>query len=191
MNILLFGPPGAGKGTQAKLICKKFSLDHVSTGDILRNEISKGSKLGVTAKQIIDSGHLVSDEIIIDIIKIRLSEIKKNKASFLLDGFPRSINQANLLSSIMEELDIKLNAAILIDVEQPVLINRIINRKNTEGREDDSEEVLASRLKVYYDQTAPLIQFYKDLNLLKWVNGVGEISEINQQINSIVEKLNA
>jgi|TARA_Y100000996_G_scaffold256199_1_gene201513 adenylate kinase len=189
MNILLFGPPGAGKGTQAKLICKKFSLDHVSTGDILRNEISKGSKLGVTAKQIIDSGHLVSDEIIIDIIKIRLSEIKMNNASFLLDGFPRSINQANLLSSIMKELDIKLNAAILIDVEQPVLINRIINRKNTEGREDDSEEVLASRLKVYYDQTAPLIQFYKDLNLLKWVNGVGEISDINQQINSIMEQL--
>ena len=87
MNILLFGPPGAGKGTQAKLICKKFSLDHVSTGDILRNEISKGSKLGVTAKKIIDSGHLVSDEIIIDIIRIRLSEIKKNNSSFLLDGF--------------------------------------------------------------------------------------------------------
>jgi adenylate kinase len=189
MNILLLGPPGAGKGTQAKLICNKFSLNHVSTGDILRNEILTGSKLGITAKEIIDSGHLVSDEIMIDIIKISLSEIRKNNTSFLLDGFPRSINQANLLSSIMMELDIKLNAAILIDVEQPVLINRIINRKNTEGREDDSEEILASRLKVYYDQTAPLIQFYKDLNLLKWVNGVGEISEINQQINSIIEQL--
>ena len=89
----------------------------------------------------------------------------------------------------MSELEIDLNAAILIDVEQPVLINRILNRKNTEGRIDDSEEVLASRLKVYYDQTAPLIQFYKDLNLLQWVNGVGEINDINQQINSIMEQL--
>jgi len=189
MNIILFGPPGAGKGTQAKLVCNKFELDHISTGDILRNEISKSSKLGLAAKEIIDSGYLVSDEIIIDIIKIRLSENKKNNTNFLLDGFPRSINQANLLSKIMSELEINLNAAILIDVEQPVLINRILNRKNTEGRIDDSEEVLASRLKVYYDQTAPLIQFYKDLNLLKWVNGVGEINDINQQINSIMEQL--
>jgi len=189
MNIILFGPPGAGKGTQAKLVCNKFELDHISTGDILRNEISKSSKLGLAAKEIIDSGYLVSDEIIIDIIKIRLSENKKNNTNFLLDGFPRSINQANLLSKIMSELEIDLNAAILIDVEQPVLINRILNRKNTEGRIDDSEEVLASRLKVYYDQTAPLIQFYKDLNLLKWVNGVGEINDINQQINSIMEQL--
>ena len=148
MNILLFGPPGAGKGTQAKLICKKFNLDHVSTGAILRNEISKGSKLGVTAKQIIDSGHLVSDEIIIDIIKIRLSEIKKNNTSFLLDGFPRSINQANLLSSNMEELDIKLNAVILIDVEEFVLLKRNINRKNNEVIEDDRVEVLASLAQV-------------------------------------------
>ncbi len=189
MNIILFGPPGAGKGTQAKLVCNKFELDHISTGDILRNEISKSSKLGLAAKEIIDSGYLVSDEIIIDIIKIRLSENKKNNTNFLLDGFPRSINQANLLSKIMSELEIDLNAAILIDVEQPVLINRILNRKNTEGRIDDSEEVLASRLKVYYDQTAPLIQFYKDLNLLQWVNGVGEINDINQQINSIMEQL--
>ena len=189
MNIILFGPPGAGKGTQAKLICKKYKLDHISTGDILRNEISKGSELGLAAKKIMDSGNLVSDEIIIDIIKVRLSENKKSNIDFLLDGFPRSINQANLLSKIMNELEISLHSAILIDVEQSMLINRILNRKNTEGRDDDSEEVLASRLKVYYDQTAPLIQFYKDLNLLKWVNGVGEINDINQQINSIMEQL--
>ena len=189
MNIILFGPPGAGKGTQAKYLVTKYNCFQISTGDILRNEISKGSKLGLSAKEIIDSGHLVSDEIIIDIIKIRLSEIKKSNVNFLLDGFPRSINQANLLSKIMSELEISLNAAILIDVEQPVLINRILNRKSAEGRIDDSEEVLASRLKVYYDKTAPLIQFYKDLNLLKWVNGVGEINDINQQINSIMEQL--
>ncbi len=189
MNIILFGPPGAGKGTQAKLVCEKFDLVHISTGDILRNEISKGSNIGLAAKKVIDSGYLVSDEIIMDIIKISLSEIKKSNKNFLLDGFPRSINQANLLSKVMSELEISLNAAILIDVEQPVLINRILNRKSSEGRVDDSEEVLASRLKVYYDQTAPLIQFYKDLNLLKWVNGVGEINDINQQINSIMEQL--
>ena len=117
------------------------------------------------------------------------SIFKSNNLSFLLDGFPRSITQANLLLELMKELDILLSAVILIDVEQPVLINRIINRKSIEGRNDDNEEVLASRLKIYYDQTAPLIQFYKDSNLLKWVNGVGEISDINQQINCILDEL--
>ena len=187
MNILLFGPPGAGKGTQAKLICEKYNLKHISTGDILRNEILKNGEVGKVAKKIIDSGQLVSDEIILNIIKAQITEIKENNLTFLLDGFPRSINQANLLSDIMSDLKIELNAAILIDVKQPILINRIIDRKNSEGRDDDKEDILASRLKVYYDQTAPLIQFYKDLNLLKWVDGVGEISQINQQINSILD----
>ena len=189
MNIILFGPPGAGKGTQAKLICHKYNLNHISTGDILRNEILKESELGSVAKKAIELGQLVSDKIIIDIIKLRISELKSNNLSFLLDGFPRSITQANLLLELMKELDILLSAVILIDVEQPVLINRIINRKSIEGRNDDNEEVLASRLKIYYDQTAPLVQFYKDSNLLKWVNGVGEISDINQQINCILDEL--
>ena len=189
MNIILFGPPGAGKGTQAKMICEKENLLHISTGDILRNEINSNSELGNNVKSVIDQGQLVSDNITLKIIQGFIKKNKGNYSGVLFDGFPRTIQQADLLSDLFTDLEISLSAAILIDVEQSVLINRIINRKEVEGRDDDNEVILASRLKIYYDQTAPLIDYYKNLKLLKWVDGVGEINVVNQRINSILKVL--
>jgi adenylate kinase len=189
MNIIIFGPPGAGKGTQSKMICEKENLLHISTGDILRNEINSDSELGNNIKSLIDQGDLVSDEITLDVIRTFIKKNEGDHSGFLFDGFPRTIQQADLLSDLFKNMNIDLSAAVLIDVEQSVLINRIINRKEVEGRDDDNEVILASRLKIYYDQTAPLIDYYKNLKLLKWVDGVGEINVVNQRINSILKVL--
>ena len=186
---MLFGPPGAGKGTQAKMICEEFNLLHISTGDILRSEIKSGSHLGNNVKKLTETGQLVADDIIIKIIKNYIEKQNKNVLGFLFDGFPRTVKQADLLSKYIVSLKLNLSAAILIDVEQPLLIERILNRSKIEDRNDDNEEILASRLKIYYDETAPLVGYYKELDLLKWVDGKGEISEVNQRISSILTGL--
>lgn len=189
MNIVLFGPPGAGKGTQAKLICEKYNLLHISTGDILRAEIKSGSDLGNNVKNLIETGQLVSDNIIIEMIQSYIDKSNNNFVGFLFDGFPRTLKQADLLSIFIESLNLKLSAAILLDVQQTSLIARVLNRKETEGRSDDNEKILASRLKIFYEETAPLIDHYKELNLLKWIDGIGEINEVNQRISSIIGEL--
>ena len=189
MNIVLFGPPGAGKGTQAKMICEKFNLLHISTGDILRSEIKSGSGLGNNVKKLTETGLLVADNIIIEIIKNYIEKQNKNFLGFLFDGFPRTTKQADLLSKFIVSLKLNLSAAIFIDVEQPLLIERILNRSKIEERNDDNEEILASRLKIYYEETAPLVDYYKELDLLKWVDGKGKISEVNQIISSILKGL--
>ena len=189
MNIVLFGPPGAGKGTQAKMICKEFNLLHISTGDILRDEIKSGSDLGNNVKKLTETGQLVADNIIIEIIQLYNEKNNGDTSGFLFDGFPRTVKQANLLSEFLSSLKLKLSCAVLIDVEQSSLIERIMNRKKNEGRSDDNEAVLASRLKIFYEETTPLADYYKELNLLKWVDGMGEISHVNQRISSILGEL--
>ena len=188
MNIILFGPPGAGKGTQAKMLCDKYNLLHLSTGEILRNEIEQNSELGKSVKSIIESGKLVSDEIIIEILNLSMSNnAKGNFSGYLFDGFPRNIDQANLLSNLLDSLKIKIDFVLLIEVDEPILLQRILTRKESEGRSDDNKEIHASRIEIYLQETEPLIEHYSSSHVVKRIDGVGEINEVNQRINTALE----
>ena len=189
MNIILFGPPGSGKGTQSEMICTKFDLLHISTGDILRDEIQENSLLGKDVKSIVESGKLVSDEIILEIVSATILSEKDKFSGYLFDGFPRNINQVKLLATILSNLRIELDIVLLIEVNQSILLDRILNRKNTEGRVDDNRETLSSRLQVYASESEPIIKHYTSSNLLKKINGEGEINEVNQRINLVLEDL--
>ena len=192
MNIVLFGPPGAGKGTQAKLICEKYFLNHLSTGELLRKESSKETALGIQIKNTINDGKLVSNETTIELIKQFINENKNNKKGFLFDGFPRNKKQAELLDHLMESINEKILCVILLNVNEDVLKERIMNRSTTEGRSDDNLETLSKRLHTYSSETEPLIEYYSSQNLVRKVHGTGEISDINQGINSHIEaSLNA
>jgi len=192
MNIVLFGPPGAGKGTQAKLICEKYFLNHLSTGDLLRKESSKETSLGIQIKNTINDGKLVSNETTIELIKQFINENKNNNKGFLFDGFPRNKKQAELLDHLMESINEKILCVILLNVNEDVLKERIMNRSTTEGRSDDNLETLSKRLHTYSSETEPLIEYYSSQNLVRKVDGTGEISDINQGISSHVEaSLNA
>ena len=192
MNIILFGPPGAGKGTQAKLICEKYLLNHLSTGDLLRKESSKETSLGIQIKNTINDGKLVSNETTIELIKQFINENKNNKNGILFDGFPRNKKQAELLDHLMTSIDEKIQCVILINVNEDVLKERILNRSEKEGRSDDNLETLSKRLHTYSSETEPLIEYYSTQNLVRKVHGTGEISEINQGISSYIEaSLNA
>ena len=183
MNLVLLGPPGAGKGTQANLICEKYNLSHLSTGELLRTEIANKSEIGVKAKQIIDEGKLVSNDIIINVIKSFFNN-NKNLSGYLLDGFPRNTEQAKLLDKLMSELKDKISCVIQLDIDEKHLKDRILSRGKEEGRSDDNEETLIKRLETYFNETMPLIKYYDEAKLLKKVSGVGEIMHINQSINS-------
>ena len=192
MNIVLFGPPGAGKGTQAKLICEKYFLNHLSTGDLLRKESSKETSLGIQIKNTINDGKLVSNETTIELIKQFINENKNNNKGFLFDGFPRNKKQAELLDHLMESINEKILCVILLNVNEDVLKERIMNRSTTEGRSDDNLETLSKRLNTYSSETEPLIEYYSSQNLVRKVQGTGEISDINQGISSHIEaSLNA
>ena len=192
MNIVLFGPPGAGKGTQAKLICEKYLLNHLSTGDLLRKESSKETSLGIQIKNTINDGKLVSNETTIELIKQFIAENKNNKKGFLFDGFPRNKKQAELLDHLMVSINEKILCVILLNVNEDVLKERIMNRSTTEGRSDDNLETLSKRLHTYSSETEPLIEYYSSQNLVRKVLGTGAISDINQGISSHIEaSLNA
>ena len=187
MNIVLLGPPGSGKGTQAKLIHKKFSLNHLSTGDLLRKEVSMESKIGLQINKIINKGELVSNEIIIQLIKSFINNDKSEDNKLLFDGFPRNKSQAELLDDLFIELKKELACVIFLDVKESILKKRILSRGSDEGRTDDNLETLSKRLEVYFAETKPLVEYYSSRNLLKSVQGIGEINEVNQRINVILE----
>ena len=187
MNLILLGPPGAGKGTQAKSICDKFNLCHLSTGDILRNEVANQTELGKKAKNIMDKGELVSNEVILQIINNFIENNSSKFKGFLFDGFPRSVEQADMLNKVLNYINVSIDTVILLEVDQSILLNRIMKRKEEEGRVDDSEKVLKSRLEVYFTQTQLLIDYYLNLKLLKKVDGTKEINQVNQDINIILE----
>ena len=170
-KLLFIGPPGAGKGTQANLFCSKYGLDHLSTGDLLRDEVSSGSDLGLQASEIMNKGELVSDELVLSIVEGRLDNIKKG---WLLDGFPRNVNQANALKTLLEKINHPLEAVISIQIADDVLIKRLLSR----GREDDNEEVIVNRLKVYREKTSPLIDLYSKQGLLVEIDGNADIDVV-------------
>ena len=170
-KLLFIGPPGAGKGTQATLFCKKYGIDHLSTGDLLRDEVSSGSVLGIKAAETMNQGELVSDELVLSIVEGRL--LNSNKG-WLLDGFPRNVNQANSLKHLLEKIKQPLEAVISIKIADDYLIKRLLAR----GREDDNEEVIVNRLKIYRYKTSPLIDLYSKQGILKEIDGNDDIDVV-------------
>ncbi len=176
-NLILFGPPGAGKGTQAIKIAEKFGWKHVSTGDILRAEVSQGTPLGLKVKAVMEAGHLVSDELLIEIMEsvfVRNNNVK----GFVLDGFPRTLKQAQELDQMLKKLEQSVSLVLALEVNEDELVKRLLNRAQEQGRKDDTEEVIKNRLVQYHHYTKPLIDYYKEQQLFKEVYGVGTIDDI-------------
>ena len=187
MNIILFGPPGAGKGTQAEKLVTERGMVQLSTGDMLRAAIAAGSELGLKAKAIIDAGELVSDDIMVGMINERMSH-DDCKAGVILDGFPRTVAQAQALDAMFADKNIDLAHVIEIKVDEEALFARIEKRASeTDGeRSDDNAEVLAKRLKVYHDNTAPVLPYYAQKGKLKTVDGMSSIEDVSHQISEIL-----
>lgn len=181
---VLLGAPGVGKGTQGKLIQEKTGYSHLSTGDLLRAEVSGGTELGLKVKSIIDSGELVPDHLIIDIIKHRI-ETDKVKG-FIFDGFPRTIPQAEAFEAMLKDEQAHLDGVILLSLDDEEILRRLEKRREIEGRKDDNSEVQRQRLNVYKEQTEPLISFYKNKNILKEVDSSGSVEEVLQGILNIL-----
>ena len=187
MNLIFLGPPGVGKGTQAKLLCDRYGILHLSTGDILRLEISKKTEIGNFAKIFIDKGELVPDDTLLKMMKERLC-LHDTKNGYLLDGFPRTIEQAKELSLIMKKINHKIDSVISLFANEDELVNRLIKRGLTSGRSDESIDIIRNRQQIYLDQTSPLLNYYEEIGLLIKINGVGEISDINDEIVKIVDQ---
>ncbi len=176
-RLIFMGPPGAGKGTQAKIICDDLKIPQISTGEILRASIQAGKELGLKAKKYMDAGDLVPDEVVIGIIRERIVE-PDCKNGFLLDGFPRTIEQAKALDEMLKELNRNLDVVLNLSVPEDELLKRLLERAKIEGRSDDNEETIKNRLNNYNQKTFPLIQYYREKGLLKEINGVGSIEQI-------------
>ena len=190
MIIILLGPPGAGKGTQAKKICESKKLFHFSTGDILRNEVKQKSSIGKKIESIINAGKLVSDDIILDIVeKIISDEFSKNKG-ILFDGFPRNLDQANSFEKLLKKKRKKINFALHLIIEKDEIIKRIQKRQEEENRIDDNLNVLNSRIEVYLKETEPLIELYKKQGLLKKINGMQSIENVNNEMRKFLDVIN-
>lgn len=187
LNIALFGPPGAGKGTQSKKLLEKYNLTYISTGDMLRSEIAEGSDLGLEAKSIIASGGLVSDELVVRIIEKKI-KTDTNSKGILFDGFPRTTVQAYILEGLLLKLNSSLDCMISLEAPDEELIDRLLLRAKTSGRSDDTLDVIKVRLKEYEDKTKPVADFYAKKNKYFPVNGVGEIDEIFENIVDSIEK---
>lgn len=182
MYLIILGPPGAGKGTQSILVAEKLKLKHLSTGEILRQAVTEGTELGLKAKEVMDSGNLVSDEIMIGIIKDAISN-EDAKKGFILDGFPRTLEQARELDKIMESLGYDAIRVINITLDDEELMRRMLGR----GRKDDTEETIKNRLKVYKEQTAPVKEHYSSKSAVFDIYGIGSISEINDNILAVLK----
>ena len=188
-NILLFGPPGAGKGTQAGILKDMYQLVHISTGDAFRRHIKNQTKLGKKAKEYIDAGKLVPDDLTIDLLFHEL-EKHPNANGFILDGFPRTVKQAEALDEYMEKRNDDIDGMLALEVPEDLLVKRIKNRGKTSGRSDDQdEEMIKRRLKVYHDKTEIVKNYYQKHNKYFGIDGVGTIEEITARLKKIVDKL--
>ncbi|MDR0894774.1 MAG: adenylate kinase [Prevotellaceae bacterium] len=186
LNIVIFGAPGSGKGTQSERIVEKYGVTHISTGDVLRAEIKKGTELGQTAQGYIEQGQLIPDSLMINILGCVLDSIKESKG-VIFDGFPRTIPQAEALDKLLAERGQKVTVMIDLEVPEQILIARLINRGKQTGRADDNEETIKKRLQVYHTQTYPLIEWYKEKNKHYAVKGYGELDDILTDICAIID----
>ncbi len=188
-NIVLFGPPGAGKGTQAEVLKVKYQLVHISTGDVFRYNIKNQTELGALAKSYMDKGHLVPDGVT---IKMLNAEVEKNPEAngFVFDGFPRTAAQAEALAILMEEKSSQINAMVALEVDDEVLVGRLLERGKTSGRADDADEsIIRERVAEYYRKTDILKDFYKGQDRYFGVNGVGTIQEITARLSEVFDRL--
>ncbi len=177
LNIVIFGAPGSGKGTQSEFIVEKYGLNHISTGDVLRAEIKKGSELGKQAKEIMDKGQLLPDDVIINILAATLDSFKESKGC-IFDGFPRTIPQAEALKKMLAERGQQVNVMLDLDVPEDELMVRLIKRGQQTGRADDNEATIKNRLNVYHSQTQPLVEWYKKEGLYSHIQGLGSLETI-------------
>ncbi len=185
---ILFGPPGAGKGTQAKLMVEKFNLHHVSTGDLLRGEIAKGTELGILAKSLIDKGNFVDDSIVIKMIE---NEIQQNPdvTGFIFDGFPRTMAQAQVLDKMLDEKNHGVTKVISIIIDDKLVFDRIHHRATIEGRMDDTNaEIIQNRIDTYHKKTEPLIEYYKECGKYFGIDGNGKIEDIFDKISDLISQ---
>lgn len=189
LNLILFGAPGAGKGTQAELLIKTFGLIHISTGELLRAEIKNGTELGKKAKKFMDNGNLVPDELVIDVIKNKLNSCQ-NVKGFVFDGFPRTVAQAEALDELLCKNCMSISGMLSLEVEKQELIRRLIGRGLKYGRIDDQEQsVIEYRINVYNEKTLPLIEYYKKQGKHYGISGKGSIQDIADRLKAVVEKL--
>ena len=188
MNLVIFGPPGAGKGTQSKFISNKFNLHQLSTGELLRIEIKNQTVLGSKISSIMNSGDLVSDEIVTTLIEKYISQ-NTYKNRLIFDGYPRNLNQAINLDKLLKKYDQKIDLVLNLSVKLETIKKRILERKSQEKRADDNEVVAIKRFKNYESSTKPVLDYYNKSNLLKDVNGEASITEINVEISGIIESI--
>lgn len=188
-NIVIFGAPGAGKGTQSDKLIEKYGLGHISTGDVLRNEIKNGTELGKTAKGYIDNGQLIPDDLMVSILASVYDGFGKEHAGVIFDGFPRTIPQADALKKMLAERGHQIDAMIELSVPEDELMARLLNRGKLTGRSDDNEETIKKRLDVYHNQTAPLIDWYENEGIHHHVEGLGTVDEIFDRICAVVDAL--
>jgi adenylate kinase len=187
LNIVLFGPPGAGKGTQSEKLISAYQLVHLSTGDILRNEIANQTPMGMAAKKIMDQGLLVPDDVVIRMIEDRIDS-NNNAKGFIFDGFPRTTEQAKALDNMLQRKHADINMMLALEVDDAELLKRLLNRGKDSGRADDKDEsVIARRISEYNNKTAPLKEYYSKQGKFHSINGIGSIEEIFERLKSAIE----
>ncbi len=187
LNIVIFGPPGSGKGTQSENLIKKYQLEHISTGDLLRHEIQTNTQLGALAKQHMDKGELVPDDVIIGMIDSFLDKNASKVSGVIFDGFPRTVAQAEALKNLLAEYKTDVSVMLNLEVPDAELLTRLVERGKTSGRSDDNEETIKKRIEVYNSQTRPVIDFYKKDGKLANIQGVGAIDAIFADICKAVD----
>jgi adenylate kinase len=188
LNLVLFGPPGSGKGTQSEKIIAKYDLVHLSTGDILRNEIKNETELGKRAEDIMKKGELVSDDIVIGMIRNKIRDNKEARG-FIFDGFPRTVAQAEALDTVVSDFNQEISGMISLEVPKEELVDRLVKRGQESGRSDDTPEVIENRINVYEEQTRPVAGYYEKQGKYFAVDGVGSINEIFERIDSVIDKM--
>ena len=189
LNIVIFGAPGSGKGTQSERIVEKYGINHISTGDVLRAEIKNGTELGKTAKGYIDQGQLIPDELMIDILASVFDSFKDSKG-VIFDGFPRTIAQAEALDKFLEGKNQEITATVALEANDEILVQRLLERGKTSGRPDDQdEEKIRNRYQEYNEKTAPLMDYYKAQNKFYAVDGIGSIQEVTERLSLVLDQL--
>ena len=186
MRLVLLGPPGSGKGTQAARLKDHLQVPHISTGDLLRAEVAAGTPLGLQAKEVMARGELVSDEILLGMLEARLAQ-PDAATGFILDGYPRNLAQADALAALLARIGQPVDAAVQLEVPTELLVERIAGRAKAEGRADDNPESVRKRLQIYADSTAPVIGYYKERGLLTVVDGVGELDEVTERLKKALK----
>ncbi len=188
-NIVIFGAPGSGKGTQSDKMIEKYGLNHISTGDVLRQEIKKGTELGKLAASYIDQGQLIPDDLMVSILAAVYDNFGRSHEGVIFDGFPRTIPQAEALKRMLQERGDKVAAMIELDVPEDELMKRLLLRGQQSGRADDNEETIKKRLVVYHSQTQPLIEWYKREGVHFHINGLGDLDRIFSDVCAVIDKI--